>query len=220
MLHNAPPGTIGHANFTVRVWDRAADMQPLILLQTDDPMKLIAIALGGFGLVYLVVLRPMMRKKKDPLDKPSPSSRGGLGSGIGLSQQRMMERDMQNLLVEYERMMRNMTASLDTRAAKLEVLIREADEKLSALRTANQRNVSVFAPMSTLPASDEAPAAPPNIFESTPSSPAPAQPTIEPRHAEIYALADQGLSPKAIARQLNQPDGEIELILALRSGME
>jgi hypothetical protein len=32
----------------------------------------------------------------------------------------------------------------------------------------------------------------------------------------VYALADQGRSPREIAAQLGRPDGEIELILGLR----
>jgi hypothetical protein len=39
---------------------------------------------------------------------------------------------------------------------------------------------------------------------------------IDPRHALVYALADQGRSFKDIAQELNRPSGEIELILALR----
>jgi hypothetical protein len=42
----------------------------------------------------------------------------------------------------------------------------------------------------------------------------------DPRHAEVYALADQGLSARDVARRLGRPNGEIELILALRPGVE
>lgn len=37
-------------------------------------------------------------------------------------------------------------------------------------------------------------------------------------HREVYALADQGLRPVDIARQLERPTGQIELILNLRRG--
>ncbi len=36
------------------------------------------------------------------------------------------------------------------------------------------------------------------------------------RHRQVYALADQGRSAAEIARQIDRPYGEIELILALR----
>ena len=44
-----------------------------------------------------------------------------------------------------------------------------------------------------------------------------AEQKMDPRHAQVYDLADEGLSPPEIARQLGRPSGEIELILALRS---
>ena len=181
------------------------------LLQTDDTIKMIAIALGGFGVMYIVVLRPMIKKKKDPLERPSPSSHRGLGT------QRGMDREMQNLLVEYERMIRNMTAGLDTRAAKLEVLIHEADEKLAALRAATKGGAMPPASSGDLEHRRDEETL--NTLRSE-SPPPRDMPSFEPRHAEVYALADQGLSAKAVARQLGRPDGEIELILALRSGIE
>jgi DNA-binding NarL/FixJ family response regulator len=39
---------------------------------------------------------------------------------------------------------------------------------------------------------------------------------VDPRHAEVYDLADEGQSAQEIARQTGRPRGEIELILALR----
>jgi hypothetical protein len=50
----------------------------------------------------------------------------------------------------------------------------------------------------------------------TPVAPPPPSDRTDPRHERIYALADQGLSPRDIARELGRPTGEIELILALR----
>ena len=35
-------------------------------------------------------------------------------------------------------------------------------------------------------------------------------------YSDVYDLADRGQSPRQIAQELNRPDGEIELILALR----
>jgi hypothetical protein len=40
---------------------------------------------------------------------------------------------------------------------------------------------------------------------------------VDPRHAEVYRLADQGQTPQQIAQRLGRPSGEIELILALRA---
>jgi len=193
--------------------------QQLLLVGSvpDESTYPILIGLGALILIYLAVLRPKMRRKKDPLDQ-SPA-RASMG------QQRALERDMQTLLVEYEQMIRNMTSQLDTRASKLELLIKEADEKLAALRAASAGPATfgsatpVSAPPGDSGAAVETEAA---IARATDLTPTPRRdPTgPDPRHAEVYALADEGLSPRDVARRLGRPNGEIELILALRTARE
>jgi hypothetical protein len=166
----------------------AQDTAPL-----DSSQMWIFFALVMLALFYVSVLRPMMRRKKDPLERSS-----GFGS---LSQQRAVERQMQNLLVELSEMSRQISAQLDTRAAKLEVLISQADERIAALRRAGD-------------GAAEPPPADTAHPESQPESPP--QPQIDPRHAEVYSLADEGRDANEIATALGRPRGEIELILALR----
>jgi len=156
----------------------------LLAEQLDPTTRWLLIILAMLTIAY-AVLRPMFRKK-DPLNKPP-----AFGS---LAQQRSVERQMQNVLVDMAEMARQITAQLDTRAAKLELLIKEADQKLAALRSAAQPSPS---PQGAL----EMESAPP-----------------DPQHAQVYALADQGHSASQIAQQLKRPSGEIELILALRQG--
>jgi len=155
-----------------------------------------AVCFGILVIIYSLV-RPMMHKK-DPLTK--------LPTYGSLSAQRSVEREMQNVLVELSNMSRQVTAQLDTRAAKLEALIQEADEKIAALKALG---ASAAAKSSTA------------AGESSTSTPPPAQepksPALNPQHAEIYNLADQGRSPREIAQQLHRPSGEVELILALRN---
>jgi hypothetical protein len=180
----------------------------LALKPSNDPAAYIALLLGGMVLIYLAVLRPMMRKRKDPLENAPART--------GFAQQRAVERDMQHLLVEYEQMIRNMTAGLDTRAAKLELLISEADEKLAALRAAT----AAAADGLNTPGAPVHARAPANGLVGPAAAPPLASSGPDPRHAEVYALADEGLSPRDVARKLGRPNGEIELILALRSGAE
>jgi len=47
-------------------------------------------------------------------------------------------------------------------------------------------------------------------------APAPPRSNEDARYAEIYALSDRGEAPQEIARKLDRPRGEVELILALR----
>ena len=183
-----------------------------ILLETTAPGRdpattWIAIAVGIMAVVYVTLVRPLRKKKdKDPLERAPAFST--------LSQQRAVERDMSNLLVELSEMARQMTAQLDTRAAKLELLLKEADERIALLRTrgasTGYNGDDPRADSSAQNGSDGV------IMEA--SAPAEARPEqkTDPRHAPVYDLADEGLSPPEIARHLGRPSGEIELILALR----
>ena len=107
---------------------------------------------------------------------------------IGLAEQRNLERDIGSLMNELAAMTSQVGRHLDTRAARLEQLIRAADERIEQLRTR---------PTPTAPRHTESAEA-------------------DPRDLEIYQLSDQGLAPREIAQRLARPAGEIELILALR----
>lgn len=188
---------------------------PFVLSQLtlpDDGSKWILIG-GGMLIITYLVIRPMGKRKKDPLDAGSASSSG---SKPGLSQQRSVEREMSNLLVELSEMARQITAQLDTRATKLELLIKEADEKLAALRAATDGTAPGARPGRATAPDDDAVA--PALLSASllPVAPPPSSDRIDPRHEQIYALADRGLGPRDIARDLGRPTGEIELILALR----
>lgn len=162
----------------------------MLLESRLDLPQWVALCVGGIAVSYLML---RSRKNKDPLQNKA---------SLSLSQQRSVERDMSNLLVELSDMARQISGQLDTRAAKLELLIKEADEKIAAMRAA----------------AGVVPAAQP--FE--PVAPAAIRPALipeemlDPRHADIYRLCDQGRSAHEIARQLGRPSGEVELILALR----
>ena len=164
----------------------------------DPATTWIAIAVGIMTVVYVTLVRPLRKKKaKDPLEhRPGHAT---------LAQQRGVERDMSNLLVELSEMARQMTAQLDTRSAKLELLIKEADERIAALRGQEEaapggRQVldGVIVEKKGL------------VADSMPEG------KLDPRHVQVYELADGGHGPQEIARVLGRPSGEIELILALR----
>lgn len=173
------------------------------------------IGLAVAGIIYATVIRPK-RRRKDPLERsPMPTT---------LAQQRSVERDMSNLLVELSEMARQMTAQIDNRATKLELLIREADEKIATLRAAASngrgRDENGEAAPFTRPGAgaDTAPSTRQGEAADPPApTAAPAADLIGDRHAAVYGLADAGRSPLQIAQQLGRPTGEIELILALRN---
>jgi len=167
----------------------------------SDP-SMIILGLGGVVVMY-VIMRPLMRRKKDPFAKPFATT--------SLSQQRSVERQMESLLVELSEMSRQMTAQLDTRAAKLEALIGEADAKIAALERLAKENPT--APQRFVMPSQQQ-EAPPEL-KPEPAVVEDLHP-IPPGHAVVYKMADEGKSRSQIAAELNRPSGEIELILALR----
>ena len=94
------------------------------LLAANETMQWVVYAIGALTIVF-VVFRPSLRKK-DPLNPSTPK--------LGLAQQRSVEREMSNLLVELSDMARQISGQLDTRAAKLEALMQEADKKIAELK--------------------------------------------------------------------------------------
>ena len=171
-------------------------ISPLLLSTPTEPTEWLPMAALALGALYLFVFRPMKTKRKrDPMaDAPIRTT---------LAQQRHVEREMETLLVELAEMSRKMTAQIDSRSTKLELLIQEADAKIEQLRS-----MQAMAPKGV---TDRF-----RIPDLDPTPPDDVRPTIDPRHAEVYMLADQGRSTAEIADGLHRPRGEIELILALR----
>ncbi len=130
--------------------------------------------------------------RSDPLSRPADPS---------LAQQRSVERDMQTLMHELSELSRKITQQLDARSTRLTELIGQADRRIEILRELANR-------------------APREGASPPPASPASSGPElnieIDPRNERIYALEDEGLNVTQISNRLNIPEGEIELILALR----
>lgn len=172
----------------------------LLDLQSLDPFQKWTLICAAALTVLYALMRPFKKRRTDPLARPA--------GGLSLAGQREVERQMTELLVELEQMARQMTAQIDTRAAKLELLIKEADEKIALLRTLAQGATS---------AEGAATVAVPSATSSEQADLAPGlAPVIDPRHAQVYELADAGLNARQIAQQLGRPYGEVELILAIR----
>lgn len=101
--------------------------------------------------------------------------------------------------------LRRMAAQLEDRAVRLETLIRQADERITALSET-----------ATAPPTRSAFAAP----AAAPPDPAP-RTALRPRAPDpltqaVYDRADSGLTTVQIARELDEQMGKVELILALR----
>ncbi|MGH7245120.1 MAG: DUF6115 domain-containing protein [Phycisphaerales bacterium] len=104
-----------------------------------------------------------------------------------------------------ETLTRELIDELEARAERLERLIERAEITITELRTSEQRAAA-------RPAAVIAEAKLKHVAQ------VPQEPSIfsDPMHREVCALSDDGLSPVDIARRLQMPTGQVELILNLR----
>ena len=107
-------------------------------------------------------------------------------------------------MLELDQLSRQIHGRIDTKLARLDALMRDADiriERLSEL----------------IRAAKDGPANEITLANENPHAVHPAKSDVESdRHADIYRLADGGQPPARIAEKVGKTTGEIELILALR----
>jgi hypothetical protein len=119
-----------------------------------------------------------------------------------LRDQQQVRQAMEELLAQLEEVTRRIDTDVDTRFAKLEGLLRAADERIRVLQKSN-----------------DAPAVrqvdPPTAGANSSEGGGQAEPP-EARKQRIYELVDAGASAITIADRLHLPVGEVELILNLR----
>lgn len=123
------------------------------------------------------------------------------------------QQDLHDLIRELDDLSRQINARIDTRFAKLETVIRDADQRIEELtellrRMGDMQGVTQTSPVPVPPKAplkgrqreqiDFEPASPPDNLRS-----------------RVAQLADHGHSPLEIAESMNKPVGEIELMLAL-----
>jgi len=183
--------------------------------------------LGGFediadlllpvGVVLVITSFLMiLRKSRKTKQGPNLEARAHMEK---LRQQAPMRSDMEALKVEIEQLTRRMSGMLDNKAARIEALLDEADRTIVRLEQAQNAsaNATVGASqvgqqaVSDIAVQETAEARPAADVESTP--PQLPQDELSDR---INALADQGMPPEVIARELDEYIGKVELILSLR----
>ena len=153
-----------------------------------------------------------------------------------------IRQSMEELLLQLEDVSRRINAQVDTKFARLETVVRDADERIARLQGLTGRKrlptsaVSDTPPTSspsqkrsptgpvpgeafkpgrpagTAPAKSDRP--PASLVEPVSPKPAPNGPSD--RKAKVYEMADAGAKPMTIADTLQIPLGEVELLLNLR----
>lgn len=106
-----------------------------------------------------------------------------------LREQMDVRANLEKLLMDLQDLSRQINGHIDTRFCKLEVLLKDADEKIRRLEALNSG--------ATVPRSAT-------------------EQETDPLKQMIYKLSEMGKSSVEIAREVNKNTGEVELILSLR----
>lgn len=138
-------------------------------------------------------------------------------------------RDVEHVMIELDQLSREVQGKLDTKIAKLEKLLRDADGRIARLSAETTKPLSRRVDVTL---DEESPV---ELHGSTgnrgemlgttgnkdrgsrviaESSRAAVE--IESPHAHLYRLSDEGLSPVEISKKTGRMVGEVELILSLR----
>lgn len=187
---------------------------PLALLTIPDWLPWLLMAGGGAVVVAVVVwLAVTARRSSHPPDSPAarfarakeraaaqhaPPKLQGAASGL----------TAREAMVEVKEIADAVAMELDEKAARLERLVKVADERIEELQRLASR-----APARDVPATSRSHAAArsPEVVPGADDTS-----DADPMTARVIALAEQGLSTVQIAQRTGQGIGTVELILALR----
>lgn len=203
--------------------------------ESNDSMLPSLLLAVGVVLAMVVMMRMLRRRHAGQVRAPDAEDRIAAIHERAISSTGPVERVMSDA----EQLARRLAATMENKAARLELLIEEADRKLDELNKAVSQ-VSRTTPVTERPRPGRS--IDPSVLDLARveqdraernghhfrdhAEPKPVPPTdhhrpSEPEHADpvhrrVWALADDGMPTLEIARSLNQPVGQIELILNLR----
>lgn len=186
-------------------------------------------ALFILGVLFITAWMVIRIRKRSTRNANQPSAREQLER---YRTRDAVRGDLEGLMVDIEQLARRLGSQLDAKSQQIESLLAQADQRIAALggqSPAAATPVDRYEPStgpadpvaSDPPAPDSAPGSA-SVSDSVPASaaanraPSPDSAEPEPLVARVHALSDQQRSPADIARELDEPIGKIELILALR----
>ena len=156
---------------------------------------------GAIALGLGIILRFTYRRLNRSIQRTPQSARDNYASMAAESHAR---RDVEHVLLELDEVARQIHGRIDTKFAKLESIIRDADERIDRL----SRLVS---------SADGKPSVDVTLDQEVTTDPPETAAGSEPNsNSVIYSLADGGMPAVQIAEQVGRTTGEIELIIALR----
>ena len=163
----------------------------------------------ALALFMLIITRQRMSRSKKHSDMSVKERVDHLKGSSGIYDQ------INELMARLADLSRQINGQIDTRTAKLEQLLHDADKAINKLEkhTKNQVPWHQETDGEGENPSFEPHQREPQVVES--QQVAPKEKIISPETRQILQLAEEGLSAVEIAGQLDRPVGEIELILAL-----
>lgn len=154
------------------------------------------VVIAGLSALMLILTRRRVRRGQN---SPRAYAREQIAR---LRQEREVQHQVQGVMVELNQLSRQINAQVDTRYAKLQAVIRHADERIDVLT--RLVHAADGTPTIDVTVGDEA------------NAPTPPAEEEDRARSHILALADAGRSAAEIARDVDKTPGEVELILALR----
>ena len=142
---------------------------------------------------------------------------------MDLPKARGLHHQIQQLMAELAELSRQINGQIDTRVAKLEILQRDADQRIALLQSLLSQTASGVGdplPQNAIKPHSKSVTNSSESVEITPEAPGSlpeGNNSVEPSPETqiVLNLARQGKSPLAIAQEIQRPLGEIELILAI-----
>lgn len=159
---------------------------------TESSANLIATGLLLVGVILLManLVKKRRATSRDPSADDTPAEK--IAAIRAESQARQT---LDSVMVDCEELTQRLATHMDNKAARIEALLAEADQTIARLEHASRQQ--------------------PHAAASR--APEPELPRTDPLHARIHELADAGRTPVQIAQELQQPTGQVELVLALRN---
>ncbi len=160
------------------------------------------VAIVGIGVLLMISVRSKIARRN--ADRLSPRELIDQLKATG-----RQRGDAQSASAELLESARQLAAKLDNKAARLEVLIQQADERISLMSQLSGTGAVAQDGPRRIGAAE-----PDRARTSVATSGAPL--SLDPLTRSVYELADTGYEPIQIAQELDEQVGKVELILSLR----
>lgn len=160
--------------------------------------------IAAVGILFIIMAMFSLGRSR----KRTVASRDSARDHVERARQKQGVRDeLEALMVDINRMARDLGGQLDAKIIRIEKANQEAEERIAQLEALRDSLNDPYAINKPNPGGADQ-------LVTPQASAADADPLTK----RVYALADQGKGPADIAEELDEHVGKIELILALRAG--